>query len=308
MKPFRDVFIEVTGRCNLKCCHCFRRESENINVSVEDIDERLGMVKTKNVIVTGGEPTMHPELEDVLAAARKHVGEDGNLITITNGVWPSDDVMHVLGQADVVNVSLDWPDARHDKNRGLKGLVGNVQHVVEMLTERLPTKPPKVNILTTMFKENMDAYEELIDCAWFFGADGIVFDRYIPYNEPPTALTTDELRKSLKVIADTSERYADLDVTVYELFNGVWNETGKPRHRCKQRAFVNVLGRWSLCPFYPRTYSYPVFIELDREDEPLPKKCSGCDFSNSCHGGCPASRLVKWGTMGERDPLCDYSP
>ena len=305
---FRDTFIEVTGLCNLKCCHCFRREAENINVTPQQVDERLGLVDTQNVIVTGGEPTMNPNLGDIMKVARKHVGDDGNLIIITNGVLSKcEDLLH-LGQADVVNVSLDWPGGRHDENRGMAGLCKRVGHVVDALTNGTLPRQPKVNILTTMFRENMDVYTELIHHAWDIGADGIVFDRYVPYNEPPTALSTSELRSALKVIQHESDRHADLDVTVYELFNGMWNGTGIPRWRCKQRAFVNVLGKWSLCPFYPKTFDSPSLATIERQEEPLPTECRDCEFAESCHGGCPASRLVRCKTLDRRDPLCDYSP
>jgi len=45
-------------------------------------------------------------------------------------------------------------------------------------------------------------------------------------------------------------------------------------------------------------------VQDGKEEEPLPVECTPCEYRESCHGGCPSSRLVVNGTLNSRDPYC----
>lgn len=61
-----QLVIEVTRNCNLKCAHCFRGDSQEINLDLEVIDNFFNnddykIKYIKSILITGGEPTLHPK-------------------------------------------------------------------------------------------------------------------------------------------------------------------------------------------------------------------------------------------------------
>ena len=309
---FRDLFIEVTGRCNLRCCHCFRPECEEIDVPVEEVVHRMCRVRAKNIVITGGEPTLHPNLRQIIGVAKERVGAGGKVILITNAAGWSEDTVLTLCEADVVNVSLDWADDRHDENRGRIGLCEEAGRLIDQLasmtTAHMPR--PKINLLVTMFRENMniDNINAIIRFARDHGVDDVVFDRYVPCHDHPTPLTIKGITATLRYLDDLGRGAkapeALPQITVYEVFANVVHGHATPRSRCRGRIFCDIHGRWSLCPFYPARFDDIVEAVREREREPIPGACIGCEHSDTCHGGCPATRLVACGTLEARDPLC----
>jgi len=77
--------VVVTRRCNLACGYCNEYDDHSPPVPLKDLLARvdhLAKLKTASITFTGGEPLLHPELDQVIRAARKH----GMIVTmITNG-------------------------------------------------------------------------------------------------------------------------------------------------------------------------------------------------------------------------------
>ncbi len=77
--------VVVTRRCNLSCGYCNEYDQHSPPVPLATLIariDRLAALKTATVTFTGGEPLLHPELDRLVAAARRH----GMIVTmITNG-------------------------------------------------------------------------------------------------------------------------------------------------------------------------------------------------------------------------------
>lgn len=94
--------ISLTNFCNLGCFFCSNegmesceKNNENINVSrfkkFIDILFRLGL---KNISITGGDPTMHPEIKKILKFINKYKFK--NFIFHTNGVLLNKEIVDLL--------------------------------------------------------------------------------------------------------------------------------------------------------------------------------------------------------------------
>ena len=62
-------------RCNLACGYCNEYDHTSSPVPVELIKQRidkLGALGTSIVTISGGEPMMHPELDDIIHQIRRH--------------------------------------------------------------------------------------------------------------------------------------------------------------------------------------------------------------------------------------------
>jgi len=107
--------VVVTRRCNLACGYCNEYDNFSPPVPLQKLLERvnhLADLKTASITFTGGEPLLHPQLDEVIAAARAH----GMIVTmITNGFKLSRDWIERLNAAGLqgMQVSIDnlEPDA-----------------------------------------------------------------------------------------------------------------------------------------------------------------------------------------------------
>ncbi len=120
------VAWNVTRRCNLHCAHCytdsFDREYEG-ELSTEEaravIDDLAGF-GVPVVLFSGGEPLLRRDLFELIGHAqssgiRTVLSSNGTLITV--------DVARRLSQIGLpyVGISMDGPEAVHDRFRGKKG-------------------------------------------------------------------------------------------------------------------------------------------------------------------------------------------
>jgi len=104
------VQMVVIRRCNLSCTYCteFDRTSDPVPFEVlEDRLERLHALRTWAVCLTGGEPTLHPDLSRLLAVMKRHGFR--RRMMITNGyklTRESVEMMNREGLTDL-QVSVD---------------------------------------------------------------------------------------------------------------------------------------------------------------------------------------------------------
>lgn len=71
----QQIWINVTYACNLNCSHCFARMKGDTGfIPANDlirIFKEAQSLGVQEIVISGGEPTLHPELENILREARK---------------------------------------------------------------------------------------------------------------------------------------------------------------------------------------------------------------------------------------------
>ena len=82
-----NLAIEVTRRCNLKCPHCMRGPSQNIDMTRETMYMALYMFDSvEHITFSGGEPLLNPDL--IIYAIDTIIEEElkvDNISITTNG-------------------------------------------------------------------------------------------------------------------------------------------------------------------------------------------------------------------------------
>ena len=78
------VTVEITGRCNLSCSHCYRESDEHEDlVGFDLLLNQLAEIKPYYITVSGGEPLL---LKDVFYLAKELKNVCQKLLLTTNGI------------------------------------------------------------------------------------------------------------------------------------------------------------------------------------------------------------------------------
>lgn len=128
-----NVHLIPIRRCNLSCTYCNEYDDYSKPVPTAEIVrrvDRLAFVGTGIVTLSGGEPLLHPELDDIIRRIRRH----GMIATlITNGYLLSRDRIKRLNRAglDHLQISIDNVMPDQVSNKSLKVLDQKLQWLAD---------------------------------------------------------------------------------------------------------------------------------------------------------------------------------
>ncbi|WP_369425571.1 GTP 3',8-cyclase MoaA [Methanothrix sp.] len=167
--------MSVTSRCNLRCIYCHhegempadREISREMAVNVVSAASRLGM---RSVKITGGEPLMRTDLEEMIAGF-KEVAPGIEISITTNGVYLKDraDRLAAAGLSRA-NISLDSLDP--ERYRRITGArEGDLERVLCGIEAALISglRPVKLNMV--VLRENECEIPDMIE---FSRKNGII--------------------------------------------------------------------------------------------------------------------------------------
>jgi MoaA/NifB/PqqE/SkfB family radical SAM enzyme len=116
------IFLVVTNRCNARCklCHYWNSKPQKflpLSVIQQEVIPLISKYQVRLTFVTGGEPTLHPHLPEILRALK----ETGTRITlITNGGRLNAVFEEIKDQVDAYMFSIDAGNKEiHHEIRGL---------------------------------------------------------------------------------------------------------------------------------------------------------------------------------------------
>lgn len=118
-------------RCNLACAYCNEYDKVSDPVPLDEMLRRidhLARLKTAIVTISGGEPMMHPQLDDILRRIRHH-GMIAGLIT--NGFYLGPERIRRLNEAglDHLQISIDNVEPDDVSHKSLRTLDKKLQHL-----------------------------------------------------------------------------------------------------------------------------------------------------------------------------------
>lgn len=102
-------------RCNLACGYCNEYDDHSKPVPVEEMYRRvdkLAELGTTVIVISGGEPLMHPELEQIIARIRKHGIIAG---MITNGYLLVPERIKKLNEAGLEHLQISIDNLQPDE-------------------------------------------------------------------------------------------------------------------------------------------------------------------------------------------------
>lgn len=125
------VHIVPMRRCNLACAYCNEYDKTSDPVPIDEMLKRidkLAVLGTSIVTISGGEPMMHPEIYDIIARIRHH-GMIAGLIS--NGYYFQPEKIEKLNEVglDYLQISIDNVNPDEVSKKSLKVLDGKLQNL-----------------------------------------------------------------------------------------------------------------------------------------------------------------------------------
>ncbi len=170
--PYAVTFY-VTHKCNLACSYCTQKEpdvfSEELNTGETIRLLRRIRRETDSIVITGGEPTLRADIEELVDAARYYC-KFRSVLLITNGTL-LDRKQAILSAVTGLVVSLDAlaadPSNPLSKPAALPRVMQNLALAKEILGS-----PRRITISTVIEEWNIREVEKLMD---WCGEEGFVF-------------------------------------------------------------------------------------------------------------------------------------
>jgi MoaA/NifB/PqqE/SkfB family radical SAM enzyme len=122
------VHIIPMRRCNLDCGYCNEYDDVSKPVPLEEMKKRLDLLAdmgTSIITISGGEPLMHPQMDDVI----RHIRERGMIAgLITNGFYLNQERIERLNDAGLEHLQISIDNVMPDEvsKKSLKTLDGRL--------------------------------------------------------------------------------------------------------------------------------------------------------------------------------------
>lgn len=319
-----QVTISLTDECNIRCLHCSRNTASSMRSTSKYMRnwklvlDNLAECEVSQISFSGGEPTLHPEIDDILTYAK----DKGFFVgLLTNAAGFNDNLMALIKakfdhEYDYVRISLDDLYEHYSELR-----VGSTFEMVDDVIKKLVANGVNVQVATVISTANLN---RLYDIYKYCVTAKVNAVRFIPlFSHPNTLLKPprDEevIKKFCEILAhrqlnsDTLKTVSSPIPLVYPF--SVWLKRNRPdiQNLFPTDRFICPATITS-CEISPDGYVYPcsyfdceefvagnVFHEdfksiwrngLNwgklRKGLIVNANCSGCEEFHNCLSGCPA--------------------
>jgi 7,8-dihydro-6-hydroxymethylpterin dimethyltransferase len=194
-----ELWFHLTNRCNMACGHCLFSSSPDDGTEIStqrvlEIAEEARIAGCKLFVLTGGEPLVHPGIDEIVA---KLLGHDRTHVAmLTNGLsvrpflsrlQPDPEFFHL-------QISVDGLGGTHDKLRG-KGAFDKLR----ALFQWLKTNGYPYTISMCVSSANVHEMPGIVDLAADMGASNVHYMWYFVRGraKPSSVASVDALFESL---------------------------------------------------------------------------------------------------------------
>lgn len=176
-----QIYFYLTEGCNLRCRHCWLAPKYHHDAHTypslslklfKSVIEQAKPLGLSTVKLTGGEPSLHPQIREILGEVRAN---RLRLIVETNGLLCTSELAQMIASCDdpFVAVSLDAADAKiHEWMRGVSGCFEKTIEGIRNLVET-GIEP---QIIMTVARCNKGEVEAVVRLAESLGAGSVKFN------------------------------------------------------------------------------------------------------------------------------------
>ena len=206
------VVWNITRTCNLRCVHCYADSHAEKYAGELDWDQCCAVIddladyKVNALLLSGGEPTLHPQLPQLLERATSR----GLKVTIsTNGTRITPDLARLFKDLGVayVGISLDGIGAVHDKFRGVPGAFQGAIRGFKLCEE----VGQKTGLRLTLTRNNVQSMAQILDFIEQENIRRVCFYHLVPTGRgvDVASLHPDEARSAIDMLIARSQKWHD---------------------------------------------------------------------------------------------------
>lgn len=326
------VAWEVTRACPYRCAHCRADARPLPQPGQLDRQEALGLVDRLEpfagsiLVLTGGDPLLHPDLEEIVSRARSR----GLRVALTPAATPrvTEERLSSLQRAGVSQVALSVDGATAASHDGLRALPGSFARTLRIL-ERVRGLGFPLQVNTTITRRNAGEIDAMADLVARSGAAVWSVFFLVPTGRGRRSdlLSPHGHERAWRRLAGMwGETPFRIKVTAAPPFRRVLAQTGRaPAAAAGQandaKGFMFISHDGEVCPsgFLPLSagnvrHDSPVDIYRDaplfralRDPERLLGRCGRCSYRTTCGGSRARAYALGGDPLGE-DPTCIHRP
>ncbi len=328
--------FHITGRCNLRCKHCYRTEGDVQPLSTEDIISVIEQFKALreeynrmhsicakgHINLTGGEPFFRDDIRRIL----QYMGENEAYFSygiLSNGSFIDDEMIFLLKETKVsfVQLSIDGDRATHDALRA----PGDYDRVLDT-AEYLEKNGIRTYISFTANRENYRHLPEVARQCRKRRITKLWSDRLVPIGNgeelSALAITPDVIDDYIKTLKKAQGNlllrrlYPKTQVTMNRALQFLHSDGAV--YSCSAAdslITVDEFGTVMPCRRMPincgnvRTstlkeiyFGHKTFLRL--REKYIPKECTHCKHASLCKGGAKCQCYARYGAFWRADPAC----
>lgn len=336
---FSDVLVEITGKCNLYCKHCFNSKFNSeecqdeimTKTQILNLIDELDKLNVRRIQLSGGEPLTREDIWDIIGAIDEHkIFLD---VISTNATLIDSESAKKFGERFRENgalyISLDG--ISKETYEGLRG-EGTFPLIMNAF-DLLEKEGCRVFVNTMAYKGNLHEIEKMYD--WILSRKNIVgwriglpkvLGRYEENHEHLEVGFDEVIAVFKKLIIRWLKERPELRLELSDFFRTDSFEIGFEDHQlednpCKYamtNASIKPNGKVVFCAsmeiFEPANLGYAVqeglenvwygerhmnYRKLKIKDL---EKCAQCRYVRICGGGCRSNALLSYGSLYAEDP------
>ncbi|MFF7941584.1 radical SAM protein [Nocardia gamkensis] len=228
--PLLRLVVDAVNECNLRCSYChpgkvWLKQQLPAAVITDALDaaERAGILE---VVLTGGEITLHKDLPRILEATHR-LNQCASTL-ITNATRITDQTQRTLAESNLTRICTSVDGITNDLHGSARGK--NLPTVFEGLRRLRDTGKP-ITVITVVHQGNWPRVIELTD---YLAESGLATQHHLcapsfsgqaRQNYPRLALRENNFHE-VQALVDRHHRPM-LERGVYLTFNSMWPATGK---------------------------------------------------------------------------------
>ncbi|MFB3897270.1 MAG: radical SAM/SPASM domain-containing protein [bacterium] len=333
----RYISIEVTGKCNNACRHCYNfwgnnnqaRSSKRNNIlSREDISFLIKKVKEdiplQYVAISGGEPLLRRDLPEILGDI---IDMGLQPVVITNGALLSEVLLKRLPRDLYFEITLFANNAAlHNR------LAGNeVFNQIVWNMARVNRYGSHLTLAFVATKLNALEVQRTVELGIALGAIAVMYNRINLSNRmkqyvPELVPSANMLKNSLTLLQETVRKYqvqsvcsvpippCIVDVLQFPNIDFGWCPRGG-KNAYYTIGYDGLLRPCNHASFILGDLRQHGFAELITNQKcktfwkTIPELCKTCKhpLKNQCKGGCTAAAYEFYGTQDRIDPICELA-
>ncbi|MBK8478392.1 MAG: radical SAM protein [Opitutaceae bacterium] len=154
--------IDILRGCNIRCRDCYNLQPDQIRPLAEieaQLDTLLRLRRLQSVSIVGGEPTLHPDLVEIVRRVRRR----GLFVELfSNGVALTDDLLIRLKRAGANVIFLHVESGQRRPDLPANATAEDIRRLRTDLAARVAAHGIEVGLASTAYPERMGEVEETV--------------------------------------------------------------------------------------------------------------------------------------------------